>query len=106
MTPPLITFHLSAQVSLLHFSRYRDGVTETTPVVAWLWQTLESFTNEERVLFLRFVSGRSRLPVRVSEITQRLQISAQRQVHVHCYLTDIVLHNKCMVIANILRQCS
>ena len=30
---------------------------------------------EERVLFLRFVSGRSRLPTRVSEIPQRFQIS-------------------------------
>ena len=60
--------------------RYRDGTNESSQVVVWLWQTLESFTNDERVLFLRFVSGRSRLPVRVSEITQRFQISVQRQV--------------------------
>ena len=57
------------------FYRYRDGTTQGDPVVQWLWQTLESLTIEERVLFLRFVSGRSRLPTRVSEIPQRFQIS-------------------------------
>ena len=31
------------------------------------WKT----SNEERSLFLRFVSGRSRLPTRVSEISQQ-----------------------------------
>ena len=55
--------------------RYRDGTSQEDSVVQWLWQTLESFTVEERVLFLRFVSGRSRLPTRVSEIPQRFQIS-------------------------------
>lgn len=51
-------------------------------MIQWLWQTLESFTIEERVLFLRFVSGRSRLPTRVSEIPQRFQISvASGQVY-------------------------
>ncbi|XP_064390094.1 probable E3 ubiquitin-protein ligase HERC1 isoform X2 [Halichondria panicea] len=68
--------------------RYRDGTSETTSVVAWLWQTLESFTNDERVLFLRFVSGRSRLPVKVSEINQRFQISVQRQVNDHSLPTS------------------
>ena len=46
----------------------------TDPLVAWLWSTLESFTNEERLLFMRFVSGRSRLPTTASDISQRFQI--------------------------------
>ena len=54
--------------------RYREGVDEKDQLIQWLWETLTSFTNEERTLFLRFVSGRSRLPARVSEIPQRFQI--------------------------------
>lgn len=53
--------------------RYRD-VTEGHQLVAWFWQSLEEFTNEERVLFLRFVSGRSRLPSNPADITQKFQI--------------------------------
>jgi HECT-domain (ubiquitin-transferase) len=35
---------------------------EQHPVIRRLWTALESFTNDERVLFLEFVWGRSRLP--------------------------------------------
>ena len=60
--------------------RYKDGTNENHEVVRWLWQTLESFSNEERILFLRFVSGRSRLPVRISDIPHRFRISVYGQV--------------------------
>lgn len=53
--------------------RYRD-VTESHQLVCWFWQSLEEFTNEERVLFLRFVSGRSRLPSNPGDIAQKFQI--------------------------------
>ncbi|XP_029108431.1 probable E3 ubiquitin-protein ligase HERC1 isoform X2 [Scleropages formosus] len=53
--------------------RYRD-ITENHQLIGWLWQSLEEFTNEERVLFLRFVSGRSRLPSNPADITQKFQI--------------------------------
>ncbi|XP_072108525.1 probable E3 ubiquitin-protein ligase HERC1 isoform X1 [Mobula birostris] len=53
--------------------RYRDLV-ENHQLLGWLWQTLEEFSNEERVLFLRFVSGRSRLPANPADITQKFQI--------------------------------
>ncbi|XP_066501303.1 probable E3 ubiquitin-protein ligase HERC1 isoform X2 [Hoplias malabaricus] len=53
--------------------RYRD-ITENHQLIVWLWQSLEEFTNEERVLFLRFVSGRSRLPSNPADITQKFQI--------------------------------
>ncbi|KAM3600471.1 uncharacterized protein V6R79_024041 [Siganus canaliculatus] len=53
--------------------RYRD-ITESHQLIGWFWQTLEEFTNEERVLFLRFVSGRSRLPSNPADITQKFQI--------------------------------
>ncbi|KAF0031589.1 hypothetical protein F2P81_016144 [Scophthalmus maximus] len=53
--------------------RYRD-ITESHQLTGWFWQSLEEFTNEERVLFLRFVSGRSRLPSNPADITQKFQI--------------------------------
>ncbi|XP_063334410.1 probable E3 ubiquitin-protein ligase HERC1 isoform X1 [Pelmatolapia mariae] len=53
--------------------RYRD-ITESHQLICWFWQSLEEFTNEERVLFLRFVSGRSRLPSNLADITQKFQI--------------------------------
>ncbi|KAJ7986812.1 hypothetical protein DPEC_G00332260 [Dallia pectoralis] len=53
--------------------RYRD-ITDSHQQISWLWQSLEEFANEERVLFLRFVSGRSRLPSNPADITQKFQI--------------------------------
>lgn len=53
--------------------RYRE-VDEQHQLVQWLWRTLEEFSNEERVLFMRFVSGRSRLPANTADISQRFQI--------------------------------
>ncbi|XP_051890412.1 LOW QUALITY PROTEIN: probable E3 ubiquitin-protein ligase HERC1 [Pristis pectinata] len=53
--------------------RYRD-IVENHQLLGWLWQTLQEFSNEERVLFLRFVSGRSRLPANPADITQKFQI--------------------------------
>uniref|UniRef100_A0A452S9S6 HECT-type E3 ubiquitin transferase n=1 Tax=Ursus americanus TaxID=9643 RepID=A0A452S9S6_URSAM len=53
--------------------RYRE-VDEQQQLVQWFWHTLEEFSNEERVLFMRFVSGRSRLPANTADISQRFQI--------------------------------
>lgn len=44
-------------------------------MVVWLWEVLESFTPSERVLFVRFVSGRSRLPANLADLSQRFQVS-------------------------------
>ncbi|KAI0208518.1 putative E3 ubiquitin-protein ligase HERC1 [Lamellibrachia satsuma] len=53
--------------------RYRE-VDETNQLIQWFWQVLESFDNDERILFMRFVSGRSRLPANPADISQRFQI--------------------------------
>uniref|UniRef100_H2Y861 HECT domain-containing protein n=1 Tax=Ciona savignyi TaxID=51511 RepID=H2Y861_CIOSA len=52
--------------------RYRD-VTEDN-IIQWLWQTLEELNRDERVLFLKFVSGRSRLPANPVDMPQRFQV--------------------------------
>ncbi|XP_044756783.1 probable E3 ubiquitin-protein ligase HERC1 [Coccinella septempunctata] len=53
--------------------RYRE-VEETHQLVQWLWNILEGFSDSERVLFMRFVSGRSRLPANLADLSQRFQI--------------------------------
>lgn len=70
--------------------RYRD-ITDSHQLIGWLWQSLEEFANEERVLFLRFVSGRSRLPSNPADITQKFQIIKVDRVSTQFYfsLSDI-----------------
>ncbi|XP_050402259.2 probable E3 ubiquitin-protein ligase HERC1 [Patella vulgata] len=53
--------------------RYR-GIEETHTLVRWFWEVLESFSNDERIQFLRFISGRTRLPSNPADISQRFQI--------------------------------
>ncbi|XP_052792636.1 probable E3 ubiquitin-protein ligase HERC1 isoform X1 [Mya arenaria] len=53
--------------------RYR-GIDENNKMVVWLWQVLGLFSNDERIQFLRFVSGRTRLPANPADIPQRFQI--------------------------------
>ena len=42
---------------------YKGGYTGQEPVINYFWRVLQNFTNEERELYLRFVWGRSRLPL-------------------------------------------
>ena len=49
--------------------KVEEGVGEIE--LALLWQVLESFTEAERSLFLRFVWGRSRLPLREQDCKSR-----------------------------------
>lgn len=39
-----------------------SGISATNSTVQYMWRALESFTPEERCLFLRFVWGRNRMP--------------------------------------------
>ncbi|KAJ7398001.1 hypothetical protein BTVI_128929 [Pitangus sulphuratus] len=64
--------------------RYRE-VDEQHQLVQWFWHTLEEFSNEERVLFMRFVSGRSRLPANTADISQRFQIMKVDRETMMCY---------------------
>ena len=44
-------------------------------VVLWLWEILDEMSEDEKVLFMIFVSGRSRLPANpTSDLNQRFQI--------------------------------
>lgn len=66
-------------------------------MVIWFWKVLESFSNEERIQFLRFVSGRTRMPVNPADIPMRFQIISSGRVSViiiNMYRIDlyILLH--------------
>ncbi|KAL1506224.1 hypothetical protein ABEB36_005622 [Hypothenemus hampei] len=64
--------HISINV-LKKIVRYRE-LNEDHELVKWLWNILENFTDNERVLFMRFVSGRSRLPANLADLSQRFQV--------------------------------
>lgn len=48
---------------------------ENSQVVKWLWDILNNFLDSEKVLFLRFVCGRSRLPSNLSDFSQPFQVN-------------------------------
>ena len=62
---------------------YGESLNADDPVVRNFWLTLESFTNEQRVLYLRFVWARSRLPLTKAGFSKmhtinRLRVQASR----------------------------
>ena len=46
-------------------TRYDSSLSETSPRVKMMWAALEKFSNEDRSRFLRFITGRRRLPCTV-----------------------------------------
>lgn len=44
-------------------TRYGEGVAASEPHVRYFWQAMHAFSGRERSAFLRFVWGRSRLPM-------------------------------------------
>lgn len=42
---------------------YGEGYTENSPAIKFFWKVLTNFSDEERELYLKFVWGRSRLPL-------------------------------------------
>jgi len=49
-------------VEALQKSAHYEDLTESSVRIKHLWQALQNFTNEDRSRFLRFVTGRRRLP--------------------------------------------
>lgn len=44
-------------------TEYGEGFTEQSSAIQFFWNVLNSFSDEERELYLKFVWGRSRLPL-------------------------------------------
>ena len=66
----------TVDIDLMRETTEHAGCTSQTPAVCYLWRVLNEFTAEQRVTFLRFVSGRSRLPPRsmIARSNQHLRI--------------------------------
>lgn len=62
--------------ALKRHTTYSSGLSSGHPVVRNLWKAVQSFSQEERRLFLRFVWGRNRLPATDSDWHQPFTISA------------------------------
>lgn len=54
---------------------YGDGCHATDPHIAYFWDVLADFTEEQKSSFLRFVWGRSRLPTHAADFTQDFKIA-------------------------------
>lgn len=54
---------------------YGDGCQASDPHIAYFWDVLGEFTDEQKSSFLRFVWGRSRLPTHAADFTQDFKIS-------------------------------
>jgi len=65
-------------IELLRKHTVYRGVSPSSPLIKNLWKCLESFNTEERQMFLRFVWGRSRLPVAESDWNQQFTVHALR----------------------------
>ena len=61
------------------FRRYRE-LSANDVRLKWLWEILSSFSKEELVAFLRFVSGRSRLPTNLNDMPHKFQIVGTERV--------------------------
>ena len=58
-------------IELLKSVTVYKGIDPGAPLVRWFWEVMESFSQSERSLFLRFVWGRTRLPRTASDFRGR-----------------------------------
>jgi len=65
-------------VDLLRKHTHYQGISAHTPLVKNMWRVLDSFNTHERQMFIRFVWGRSRLPLTESDWTQQFTLHALR----------------------------
>lgn len=56
----------SVDVENLRKSTYCEDLSETDDRVKYFWKSMENFTNDDRSRFLRFVTGRRRLPAHMT----------------------------------------
>ncbi|NWY09430.1 HECD3 ligase, partial [Aphelocoma coerulescens] len=61
--------------ALKRLTRFEDFEPQDTRV-QYFWEALNNFTNEDRSRFLRFVTGRSRLPARIYIYPDKMGISS------------------------------
>ena len=69
-------------------------------MIKWLWEVLDEMESSQRVLFLKFVSGRSRLPVNAVDLGQRFQIMKVDKVSTNVCDRRIIIYLGCKFITD------
>lgn len=83
---PDIPLHLLKSVATY------KGVEPTSALIQWFWEVMESFSNTERSLFLRFVWGRTRLPRTIADFRGRdFVVQVRRTFYFNEFLLFIYL---------------
>jgi len=80
LTPCLRTHATVAPVAQ-KCTEYAEGCKPTDRVVQYFWTVLKDFSQAERVLYLRFVWGRSRLPVSRSAFDRLHRVRHSAEVY-------------------------
>lgn len=73
---PDIPLHLLKSVATY------KGIEPSASLIQWFWEVMESFSNTERSLFLRFVWGRTRLPRTIADFRGRDFVIQVRFLHI------------------------
>lgn len=68
------------------YTVYGEGLTKDDPSVRRFWSVMRGFTPEEQTKYVRFVWGRSRLPVSVEDWGRRHQINRLKKKEPDKYL--------------------
>lgn len=69
--PPQVCGSPDIPLHLLKSVATYKGVEPSASLIQWFWEVMESFSNTERSLFLRFVWGRTRLPRTIADFRGR-----------------------------------
>lgn len=85
---PDIPLHLLKSVATY------KGVEPTSALIQWFWEVMESFSNTERSLFLRFVWGRTRLPRTIADFRGRDFVVQVRYFKREELVTKPLIRNK------------
>ena len=59
----IVTGRSDINVALLKENTKYEQYKETDPTICYFWNVIEKFSDEEKELYLKFVWGRSRLPL-------------------------------------------
>ena len=59
----IVTGRSDINVALLKENTKYEQYKETDPTIRYFWNVIENFSDEEKELYLKFVWGRSRLPL-------------------------------------------
>ena len=68
-------------LELLKMNTEYRGCSEKDPVIQNFWKTLEDYSSEERTMYLRFVWGRSRLPLTSKDFPMKHRVEMYLLLH-------------------------